>query len=150
MFQGRLHSRFHDRQTQPNSSLILVEFETYYIKTNPPLIFPPTKYAMVLSHFTLCSRTRDYLKRLSQHPWHGLWTRVKGPHHYKVTALGLWSVKQSPTLGAHTHANPCYGFWVGMGVILLFMGGHRSLLMGVVWVWVQIRRKCWALVWSGP
>ena len=25
------------------------------------------------------------------------------------------------------------------------MGGHRSLLMGVVWVWVQSRRKCWAL-----
>ena len=24
--------------------------------------------------------------------------------------------------------------WVGMG-------GHRSLLMGMVWVWVQIRRK---------
>ena len=28
------------------------------------------------------------------------------------------------------------------------MGGHRSLLMGVVWVWVQIRRKCWALIRS--
>ena len=28
------------------------------------------------------------------------------------------------------------------------MGGHRSLLMGVVWVWVQIHRKCWALVGS--
>ena len=40
---------------------------------------------------------------------------------------------QSPTLGAHAH-----GFWVGMG-------GRRLLLMGVVWVWVQIRRKCWAL-----
>jgi len=26
---------------------------------------------------------------------------------------------QSPTLGAHAH-----GFWVGMGVMLLFMGGH--------------------------
>ena len=25
------------------------------------------------------------------------------------------------------------------------MGGHRPLLMGVVWVWVQIQRKCWAL-----
>ena len=65
---------------------------------------------------------------------------------------------QSPTLGAHTHA---HGFWVGMGAKLLFMdehgcdiignviifeyigaiwiawvgmGGHMSLLMGVVWV----------------
>jgi hypothetical protein len=28
-------------------------------------------------------------------------------------------VEQSPTLGAHTH-----GFWVGMGAMLLFMGGH--------------------------
>ena len=27
-------------------------------------------------------------KRLSQHPWYGLWMRVKGPHHYKVTTLG--------------------------------------------------------------
>jgi hypothetical protein len=28
------------------------------------------------------------------------------------------------------------------------MGGHKSLLMVVVWVWVQIRRKgkCWAVV----
>ena len=25
------------------------------------------------------------------------------------------------------------------------MGGHRSLLMGMVLVWVQIRRKCWGL-----
>ena len=25
------------------------------------------------------------------------------------------------------------------------MGGHRSFLMGMVWVWVQIQRKCWAL-----
>jgi hypothetical protein len=28
-----------------------------------------------------------------------------------------------------------------MGAMLLFMGGHRSLLMVMVWVWVQIRRK---------
>ena len=33
--------------------------------------------------------------------------------------------------------------WVGMGE-------NGSLLMDVVWVWVQIQRKCWALVWSGP
>ena len=26
------------------------------------------------------------------------------------------------------------------------MGGHRLLLMGVAWVWVQIRRKCWSLM----
>jgi hypothetical protein len=28
-------------------------------------------------------------------------------------------MEQNPTLGAHTH-----GFWVGMGAMLLFMGGH--------------------------
>jgi hypothetical protein len=28
-------------------------------------------------------------KTAFQHPWYGLWTRVKGPpHHYKVAALG--------------------------------------------------------------
>jgi hypothetical protein len=31
---------------------------------------------------------------------------------------------QSPTLGAHTHAH-AHGFWVGMGAIVLFMGGHQ-------------------------
>jgi hypothetical protein len=32
---------------------------------------------------------------------------------------------QSPTLGAHTHAHAhAHGFWVGMGAMLLFMGGH--------------------------
>jgi hypothetical protein len=30
-------------------------------------------------------------------------------------------MNQSPILGAHTHA---HGFWVGMGAMLLFMGGH--------------------------
>ena len=39
---------------------------------------------MVHSHFTLGLRARDYIKRLSQHPWYGLWMRVKGSHHYKV------------------------------------------------------------------
>jgi hypothetical protein len=33
-------------------------------------------------------RACDYIKWLSQHPWYGLWMRVKGPDHYKVTALG--------------------------------------------------------------
>ena len=42
---------------------------------------------MVYSHFTLCLRAHDYIKRLSQHPWYGFWMRVKDPHHYKVTAL---------------------------------------------------------------
>jgi hypothetical protein len=43
---------------------------------------------MIHSHFTLCLRACDYMKRLSQHPWYGLWMRVEGPHHYKVAALG--------------------------------------------------------------
>jgi hypothetical protein len=34
-------------------------------------------------------------------------------------------MRQSPTLGAHTHPHPhAHGFWVGMGSILLFEGGH--------------------------
>jgi hypothetical protein len=38
---------------------------------------------------------------------------------------------QGPTLGAHTHAHThAHGFWVGMGAMLLFMGGHG-------WAWVQ-------------
>ena len=42
-----------------------------------------------LHKFTLCLRASDYMKELSQHPWsYGLWMRVKGPHHYKVAALG--------------------------------------------------------------
>ena len=98
-FQDRFHNgfqyRFHVWQTPPSSSLKLVEFDTYYIKPNPPLCF----CNMVHSHFTLCLRVREYLKRLSQHPWYGLWMRVKGPHHYKVTALArVWSgPKNTPT-----------------------------------------------------
>jgi hypothetical protein len=30
-------------------------------------------------------------------------------------------------LGAHTHAH-AHGFWVGMGAIILFMGGHGCIL----------------------
>ena len=43
---------------------------------------------MVHSQFTLCLRACDYTKCLSQRPWYGLEMRVKGPHHYMVTALG--------------------------------------------------------------
>ena len=81
---------------------------------------------------------------------------------------------QSPTLGAHTHAHGFWmgkgaillimgghgcdfiGNIIGnvtifeyMGALWIAwvgMGGHRSLLMGVVWAWVQIWRKCWALI----
>ena len=31
------------------------------------------------SHFTPCSRVREHRKRLSQHPWYGLWMKHKGP-----------------------------------------------------------------------
>ena len=64
----------------------------YYIKPNPPLFFRQQNMQwsrnMVHSHFTLCLRAQDYITWLSQHPWYGLWMRVKGPHHYKVMALG--------------------------------------------------------------
>ena len=78
----RFQIRFQDRQTPPSSSL----------KPNPTLFFHQQHVQwsrnMAHSHFTQCLRVRDSLKRLSQHPWDGLWMRVKGPHHYTVTALG--------------------------------------------------------------
>jgi hypothetical protein len=37
---------------------------------------------------------------------------------------------QSPTLGAHTHTH-AHGFWMDVGAMLLFMGGHG-------WAWVGI------------
>ena len=81
-----------ERQTPPSNSLKVIEFKTSYIKLNPPLFFSQQNmqwsYNTVHFHFTLCLRTRDYIKRLSQHPWYNLWMRVKSPHHYKVTALG--------------------------------------------------------------
>ena len=52
---------------------------------------------------------------------------------------------------------PCVGWaWcdligniIGNVIILntwVAMGGHRSMLMGVVCIWVQIPRKCWAFI----
>ena len=91
-FQNILQDRFQDRQTPPSNSLKSIAFETYYIKLNPLILFGQQNMLrscnMVHSHFTLCLRAHDYLKHLSQHPWYGLWMRVKGPHHYKVMALG--------------------------------------------------------------
>ena len=51
--------------------------------------------------------------------------------------LNTWQNLNS--MGGHGQAHVM--LWVGMG-------GHRSILMGVVWVWVQIRKKCWALHYS--
>ena len=91
-FHDILRGRFKDRQTPPSNFLILIKFETHYIKPNPPLFFHQQNmqwsHNMVHSRFTLCLRAQDYIKWLSQHPWYGLWMRVKGLHHYKVTALG--------------------------------------------------------------
>jgi hypothetical protein len=55
-------------------------------------------------------------------------------HGHNLFACG---VKQSPTLGAHTHAH-AHGFWVGMGAMLLFMGGHGCDIIVHVWTWVGI------------
>ena len=43
---------------------------------------------MVHSYFTLCLRARDCINTAFPNT-HGtaIWMRVKGPHHYKVTAL---------------------------------------------------------------
>jgi hypothetical protein len=75
--------------TPPSNSLKWIEFETYYIIPNPSFFFRQQNMLwscnMVHSHFTLCLRACDYIKWLPQHPWHSLWMRVKGPHHYKLT-----------------------------------------------------------------
>ena len=63
------------------------------------------------------------------------------PHTYvlgmcmkcKVQTPCILDLKQSPTLGVHTHA---HGFWVGMGAVLLFMGGHGCDIIGHGWAWV--------------
>ena len=55
-----------------------------------------------------------------------------------------WAPTPTPTpIRAHAH-----GFWVGMGAILLFMGGHgcdmgghRSCMCGHGWAWVQFKSK---------
>jgi hypothetical protein len=89
---GIFQYRFQDIQTPPSNSLNLIEFDTYYIQPNSPLFFGQQNMQrsrnMVHSHFTLCLRACDYIQRLSQHPWYGLWMSVKGPHYYKVTTLG--------------------------------------------------------------
>ena len=84
--QGKFQSRVQDKQTPLGNYLKLIEFETYYFKPNPPLFFWPTKYAMVPQHGPLSLHTM--LRACDQLPGYGLWMRVKGPHHYKVTALG--------------------------------------------------------------
>ena len=60
------------------------------MKSTPFFCQPNMRWShnMIHSHFTLYLRAHDYKKRLSQHPWYGLWMRVKALHHYKVTALG--------------------------------------------------------------
>ena len=100
-------------QTLLSSSLKLIEFERYYTKPNLPLFFRPQNIQwscnMVHSHFTLCLRAHDYIKRLSQHTWYGLWMRVKGPHHYKVTTLGScvkWPLISHPHGHLHVELNP--------------------------------------------
>ena len=48
-----LHEIFQNKfqdNTPPSCYLKLVEFETYYIKPSPPLLFLPTNYATVLQH----------------------------------------------------------------------------------------------------
>ena len=52
-------------------------------------------------------------------------------------------------LGGHRCDIIVHGWpWLSTCHAMGGMGGGRLLLMGVVWVWVQIRRKCWALIRS--
>ena len=93
-FLSRFLNRFQDWQIPPSSSLKLVEFETKYIKPNHPSSYAnkicngPATWSILTSHYAWGSMTT--LKRLSQHPCYGLWMRVKGPHHYKVTSQEPW------------------------------------------------------------
>ena len=50
------------------------------------------------------------------------------------------TVSQSPTSGAHTHTH-AHGFWVGMGSILLFMGGHGLIIFVHPCIQLQIGVK---------
>ena len=79
MTNSKIDSMIYSRtdKTPPNNFPNLIEFETYYIRPYPPPFFLQTKYAMVPQHgsFSLM-RACDHIKRLSQHPWYGLWMRV--------------------------------------------------------------------------
>jgi hypothetical protein len=72
-------------------------------QTKPSPLFPPTKYAMVPQYGPFSLHTMlegPWLHRMAfPTPWYSLWMRVKGPHHYKVTALGScvkWPLSVSP------------------------------------------------------
>ena len=77
------HNRFQDRQTPTSDSLELIKFGTYYNKPTPLLFFRQQNMQwscnMIHSHFTLCLKAGEYIKRLSRHSLYSLWTRVKGP-----------------------------------------------------------------------
>ena len=72
-------------------------------------------------HTTLEGPWPHYI--ISEVSWDGLWTLSFGLSQFHGHSSWLVCVKQSPTLGAHTHAHD-HGFWMGMSVILLCMGGH--------------------------
>ena len=56
--------------------------------------------------------------------YHGAVVGGRWPGH-AAEGAALINGRESPTSGAHTHV---HGFWVGMGSILLFMGGHGCVL----------------------
>ena len=49
------------------------------------------------------------------------------------TRARQWAPTPTPTpISTHTH-----GFWVGMGAIIKFMGGHGLDIVGRGWAWVR-------------
>ena len=99
--------RFQDRQTPPSNSLRLIEFETYnYIKPNPSLFL---RQQMVPHHgpFSIHTMLEDpWLHKTtfpSQHPWYGLWMRVKGPHYWLMSTQSVGGV----------HRTLLYGYPIG-------------------------------------
>ena len=92
-FQDRLQSTFQDafqdKQTPPSNSLKLIKYETYYIKPHPPLFFHQQNMQSSPQHGSFSLHT------MLEGPWlhktafpTPMVRQSKGPHHYKVTALG--------------------------------------------------------------
>ena len=107
-FQDKFQGKSHDRQTPPSSSLKLVDFETYYIKPNPPLLFHEQNMQLVPQHgpFSVHTMLEGLWlpKTAFSTPMVRLLDESQGPHHYKVTALGLCEVALNPFANQFRHS----------------------------------------------
>ena len=94
--QGRFQNRFQDiypKHTNTTKKFSQIDRVLRHIILNQvlPSFYAnkicngPATWSIITSHYAWGPWL---MKWLPQHPWYGLWMRVKGPHHYKVTALG--------------------------------------------------------------